>query len=105
MTTVFEAFAKNGILVLPDSAPASAHCLVAILDQDIEALRQEAAMTISEATQRRMSELLIKNREGELSASERVELDVLGREFDAATLAKGRALSVLAQWDSESSRR
>ena len=47
-----------------------------------------------------MHELLVKNREGQLSEQERIELDVLAREFDTATLAKGRALSILAQLES-----
>lgn len=45
------------------------------------------------------SDLLLKNREGQLSEQERAELDVLARQFDAATLAKGRALGLLAQFD------
>jgi hypothetical protein len=49
-----------------------------------------------------MSELLQKNRDGELTEQEQVELDALGREFDAATLRKGRALSILAQLDCSS---
>lgn len=100
MTKVFEAFAKDGIIVLPETVPSAARCLVAILDQDTDTLRQEAAMTIPEPKQQRMSELLVKNREGQLSEQERVELDVLAREFDTATLAKGRALSILAQLES-----
>lgn len=99
MTKVFEALAKDGIIVLPQDVPSPARCLVAILDQDIEALRQEAAITIPQPKQQRMSELLLKNREGQLSEQERAELDVLAQEFDAATLAKGRALSILAQLD------
>ncbi len=49
--------------------------------------------------QQRMSELLLKNRDGQLSEQERAELDLLSREFDTATLAKGRALGLLAQLD------
>ncbi len=47
-----------------------------------------------------MSELLQKNRNSELTELEQAELDALGREFDAVTLRKGSALSILAQLDS-----
>ncbi len=103
MTRIFEAVAKDGIIVLPSDFPSSARCVVAVLDQDLETLREEAALTISESKQRRMSELLVKNRDAQLSAEERVELDDLSAEFDTATLTKGRALSILAQLDSMSS--
>ncbi|MGO8752521.1 MAG: hypothetical protein ACLQNE_41815 [Thermoguttaceae bacterium] len=99
MTRVFETFAKDGIIVLPEDAPSPARCIVAILDQDVETLRRQAATTIPEPMQQCMSELLLKNREGQLSEQERAELDVLAREFDTATLAKGRALGLLAQLD------
>ncbi len=99
MTRVFETFAKDGIIVLPEDAPSPACCIVAILDQDVETLRRQAATTIPEPMQQCMSELLLKNREGQLSEQERAELDVLAREFDTATLAKGRALGLLAQLD------
>jgi hypothetical protein len=46
MTSVFETFAKDRIIVLPEDAPSAAHCIVAILDQDLETLRREAATTI-----------------------------------------------------------
>ena len=102
MTRLFEAFAKDGVIVLPDPVPSRTRCLVAIMDDDFDRLRAEAALTIPEVSQRRMSDLLQKNRDGQLTEQERVELDALGREFDAATLRKGRALSILAQLDSVS---
>lgn len=102
MTRLIEAFSKDGIIVLPEDVPPAVHCLVAILDEDLEKLREEAGMVIPESNQRRMSDLLRKNREGELSNQEREELDGLGREFDVATLAKGRALGILAHLDSTS---
>ncbi len=102
MSRLFEAIAKDGVIVLPQDVPSPARCLVAVLDDDFDRLRAEAATTIAEPEQRRMSELLRKNRDGELTEQERVELDVLAREFDAATLKKGRALSILAQMDSVS---
>ena len=102
MTRFFEAFTKDGVIVLPEHVPSSTRCLVAILDEDLDELRAEAELVIPEPSQRRMSDLLQKNRDGELTERERVELDVLGREFDAATLRKGRALSILAQMDSVS---
>jgi len=100
MTKLFEAVAKDGVIVLPENVPSSARCLVAIVDDDLDRLREEAALTIPESSQRRMGELLQKNRDGELTEQERIELDALGREFDAATLRKGRALSILGQLDS-----
>ncbi len=100
MTSVFETVAKDGIIVLPADAPPSGRCLVAIVDQDFETLRQQAAVTIPEAKQQRMSILLVRNREGQLTEEERSELDTLAEEFDTATLTKGRALSLLAQIDS-----
>jgi hypothetical protein len=70
---------------------------VTILDTDLESLREQAAWTIPPAKQARMSELLVKNREGELAEDESDELDALAEEFDRATLMKGRALAALAQ--------
>ena len=100
MTRLFEAVAKDGVIVLPEDVPSPTRCLVAIMDDDFERLHDEAALTVPESSQRRMSELLQRNRDGELTEEERVELDALGREFDSATLRKGRALSILAQLDS-----
>lgn len=97
LTKVFEAVAKDGVIVLPADVPSPSRCLVALLDENCDDLREDAALTISESSQQRMSEMLQKNREGELSEQERVELDALGREFDTATLKKGRALSILSQ--------
>ena len=102
MTKVFEAVAKNGVIVLPTDVPSQTRCLVAVLDDDFDRLRDDAALTISEPSQRRMSELLQKNRDSQLTEQEGVELDVLGHEFDTATLRKGRALSILAQLESHS---
>lgn len=104
MTKVFEVVAKDGVIVLPADVPSPSRCLVAIVDEDFDRLREEAALTISEPKQRRMSELLQRNREGQLTEQEHIELDALGREFDTATLKKGRALSILAQLDSHSER-
>jgi hypothetical protein len=100
MTRLFEAFAKDGVIVLPQRVPSPARCLVTVLDDDFETLRAEAEYMISEPSQRRMSDLLQRNRDGELTEKGRAELDALGREFDAATLRKGRALSIVAQLDS-----
>ena len=102
MNRVFEALAKDGVIVLPENVPSPARCVVAVLDQDFESLRQEAALTLPEAKQQQMSELLLKNREGQLSEQECAELDVLAREFDTATLTRGHAMSILAQLDSVS---
>lgn len=100
MTKLFEAVAKDGIIVLPAGVPPATRCLVAIMDDDFDRLREEAALTIPESSQRRMSELLEKNRDCELTPQEQVELDALGDEFDSATLRKGRALGILAQLES-----
>ena len=81
---------------MPDDVPSSAHCLVTVLDDDLDALRRRSQLEVSEDKQRRMSELLLKNREGTLTAEDRQELDTLSEEFEAATLAKGRALAALA---------
>lgn len=97
MTRVFEAVAKDGVIVLPAGVPSQMRCLVAVMDDDFDQLREDAALTIPESSQRRMGELLQRNRDGELTDEERVELDALGHEFDSATLRKGRALGLLAQ--------
>lgn len=102
MTKLFEVFARDGVILLPERVPSSTRCLVAVLDDGIDRLRAEAALEIPEPSQQRMSELLQKQGDGELTEREHSELDVLGREFDAATLRRGRALSILAQLDSVS---
>ncbi len=103
MTRLFEAYARDGVIVLPERVPQPARCLVAVLDDNFEGLRADAEYTIPEARQKRMSELLEKNRDNSLSDSERFELDALAVEFDAATLRKGRALGILAQVDAGTS--
>ena len=100
MAEFFEAFARDGVIVLPEHVASPARCLVAILDGDLDEIRTEAELTIADSSQRRMADLLQKNRDGDLTEQERGELDDLGREFDAATLRKGRAMSILAQMDS-----
>ncbi len=100
MTKLFEAFARDGVIVLPERIPQPARCLVAVLDDNLEALRADADFTIPEATQQRMSDLLEKNRDQSLTVAEQCELDALAVEFDAATLRKGRALSLFGQLDS-----
>jgi hypothetical protein len=102
MIRLFEGFAKDGVIVLPERLPQPARCLVAVLEDDLQALRAEAEYMLPEASQQRMSELLEKNRDSVLTHAEQTELDALGREFDAATLKKGRALGLLAQFDSAS---
>jgi hypothetical protein len=94
---VFETIAQDGLIRLPVNVPATAHCVVTVLDDDIEALSAQSRLQLPETQQRRMTELLAKNREGSLTPPESAELDALAAEFDAATLAKGGALAALAQ--------
>src|SRR5688572_19900614 len=93
---VFETIAQDGVIRLPVDAPATAHCVVTILDDDLDTLREQSQLELPAVAQQRMSELLSKNREGTLTLDERQELDALAEKFDAATLAKGRALAALA---------
>jgi hypothetical protein len=96
MARVFEAFAHDGILELPRDISRSARCLVTVLDEDVETLRKQAEVEVSEARQRRLGELLLQNRDGKLSRAEKAELDALAAECEATTLAKARALRILA---------
>jgi hypothetical protein len=96
MLKVFETVAQDGVIRLPGDAPATAHCVVTILDDNLESLRELAGFELPEAKQMRMSELLLKNREGTLAPEESEELDALAAEFDTATLTKGAALAALA---------
>lgn len=100
MSHVFEAIAKDGVIVLPDGIPSTTRCLVAIFDDGLDELRQQAALILPESLQARMSELLDKNRHGELTNEQREELDALGLEFDAASLKKARAIAILSQLES-----
>ncbi len=99
MSILFEAVVRDGVIVLPTDAPSPARCLVAIVDDNVDQLRQEAKNTIPEPQQQRMGELLRKNQDGQLTDAEQAELDDLGRVFDMLTLRRGRALSILAQLD------
>ena len=99
---MFETVARGGVIRLPLDAPASAHCVVTILDDDLDTLREQANLMLSDAKQQRMSELLERNRESALSADESAELDALGAEFDAATLTKGRAMAALGNLSDDS---
>jgi hypothetical protein len=85
------------VIRLPVDVPSTAHCVVTILDADLATLREQSQLVLPEAKQQRMSELLIRNREGTLTPDESKELDSLAEEFDTATLAKGSALAALAQ--------
>lgn len=97
MLKTFEAIAQDGIIRLPAGVSATAHCVVTVLGNDPDTLRRQAELTLPAAKQRRMSELLVRNREGLLTAEESRELDALAEEFDAATLTKGAALAALAK--------
>ncbi len=101
MNQVFEAIAKDGVIVLPEGVPSTMRCLVAILDDGLDELRQQAAFMLPESLQQRMSELLERNRRNELTDEQRDELDGLGREFDAATLKRARACAILSQLESQ----
>lgn len=87
---------------LPVDAPSTAHCVVTILDGDLDTLLERSQFVLPEAKQRRMSELLLKNREGTLALDDSKELNLLAEEFDLATLAKGSALAALAQLNGSS---
>jgi hypothetical protein len=102
MIQVFETVAQDGLIRLPAGVPSTAHCVVTILDADLNQVREQAQAELPEAVQERMSDLLRKNREGELTVEERTELDELASEFDAATLTKGRALAALAHLNENS---
>lgn len=102
MIKVFETVAQDGVIRLPVGVPSTAHCVVTILDDDLDALREQSQLELPERVQRRMSELLLKNREASLTDNEREQLDSLAEEFDAATLTKGRALAALAHLSNNS---
>jgi hypothetical protein len=93
---MFETVAQGGVIRLPSDVPPAAHCVVTVLDDDLESLRAQARLELSAELQGRMSQLLTKNREGVLTAPEQDELDALAAEFDAATLARGSAMAALA---------
>ncbi len=97
MIKVFEAMAQDGVIRLPADVPSSAHCVVTILENGLEGLREQSRLELPADVQERMSELLVKNREAALTPAESAELDALAEQFEAATLVKGRALAVLAQ--------
>jgi hypothetical protein len=103
MIRVFETVAEAGLIRLPVDVPRTAHCVVTVLDDDVETLREQARLELPEQAQRRMSELLLKNRDGALTADESKELDALAEQFDTATLNKGRALAALARMNGQSS--
>ncbi|MEX2139367.1 MAG: hypothetical protein WD894_08905 [Pirellulales bacterium] len=103
MAKTFETVAKDRVIRLPDDVSASAHCVVTVLDDGLDSLREQSQSQIPDAKQQRMSELLRKNRDGTLTQEEQRELDVLAEEFDRATLAKGRALAILGQLQTNAS--
>lgn len=77
MTRIFETVAKDRMILLPEDAPASAHCVVTILDDGLDSLRDQSQIEIPSEKQQRMSELLQKNREETLTQEEQRELDAL----------------------------
>jgi hypothetical protein len=102
MIRVFETVAEGGVIRLPLDVPSTARCVVTILDTDLNTLREQSQLILPESKQQRMSELLLRNREGTLTPDESNELDSLAEEFDTATLAKGSALAALAQLNGNS---
>lgn len=96
MIKTFQTVAQDGMIRLPGDVPSTAHCVVTVLDDDLDTLREQSRLELPERVQERMSELLMKNRDGALTPEEREELDALSEEFDTATLTKGRALAALA---------
>jgi predicted Zn-dependent protease with MMP-like domain len=102
MIRVFETVAAHGMIRLPEDVPPTAHCVVTVLDDDLETMREQARLELPEEAQQRMSELLVKNREGELTPDELRELDALAEQFDAATLTRGRALAALTRMNGQS---
>jgi hypothetical protein len=96
MLKVFETVAQDGLIRLPLDVPPTAHCVVTVLDDDLATLREQSQLELPDAKQRRMSELLLKNRDSALTTDECQELDTLAMEFDTAILIKGRALAALA---------
>jgi site-specific recombinase XerC len=79
MIRVFETVAEAGLIRLPVDVPPTAHCVVTVLDDDLETLREQARLELLEQAQRRMSELLLKNRDCALTTDESRELDRFGR--------------------------
>lgn len=97
MLKTFETVAQDGVIRLPADVSSSAHCVVTVLGDDRDSLMRQAELVLSDEKQRRMSDLLGKNRDGDLTPDESRELDALAEEFEAATLAKGSALAALRQ--------
>ena len=104
MIKVFETIAEDGFIRLPVDVSSTAHCVVTVLDDNLDSLREQSQLELPEEKQRRMSELLLKNREAALTPPESQELDALSEEFDAATLTKGRALAALTHLNGNSPR-
>jgi hypothetical protein len=102
MIKIFEAVAEDGVIRLPLNISSTAHCVVTVLDEDVNSLREQSLLELPKEKQQRMGELLLKNREGLLSSAESQELDALSEEFDGATLVKGRALAALASLNGNS---
>jgi hypothetical protein len=97
MPRVIETVAQGRLIVLPEDVPATARCMVTILEDDIEALRGQAAFSISETEQPRMSKLLLKSREAGLTSEEEAELNAFSAECETTSLAKMQALRILTQ--------
>jgi hypothetical protein len=55
---------------LPSDVPSTAHCVVTVLSDDFETLREQSQLEPPAAKQQRMSEPLLKNRDATLSADE-----------------------------------
>ncbi len=66
-------------------------------DNGSESLRQQAGYKFPARVQRRLSRLLAKQREAELSAAERAELDALLEEYDRRLVEKAEVRHALRQ--------
>jgi len=93
-----EAVIRNGQVktVEPLQAPDNARCVVTVLEETIADLQKEADAMLSPLEQDRLSELLDRNRAGQLAPSEERELDQTLARVHEQGLRKSQASRLLA---------
>ncbi len=98
MTTI-AGIIRNGQIhpVVPLAIEGQKHCLVTILDEDLDELRRLSNAMLDDARQNRLSWLLAANKSAQLTPEQERELDGLLTEVHQLTAKRARAARLLEQ--------
>ncbi len=98
MTTI-AGIIRNGQIhpVEPLQIKGQRHCLVTILDEDLDELRSLSSAMLADSKQDRLSFLLAANKSGQLAPEQESEMDSLLMEAHQLAAQRARATRLLEQ--------